>query len=67
MKNAVNHNVVAALGVHRCGGQDVQDGGGTGFQLCQVRLLLTHQQALEGELLLALLFDGGLFLFALGQ
>ena len=44
-----------------------EENGGTGLQFRQVRLFLTHYQALDGELLLVRFFDGDLLLFGLGR
>ena len=63
MKNAVHYDVVPAFGVDGGGGQNVQDGGGAGLQLGEVGLLLAHDQAFEGKLLV-LFFDRRFFFFA---
>ena len=62
MKNAVHYDVVPAFGVDGGGGENVQNGGGPGLQLGEVGLLLAHNQALEGKLLV-LFFDRRFLLF----
>lgn len=50
MKNAVHYDVVTAFGVHRGGGQNIQNGGGAGFQLGKIRFFLPKEEAFQKRL-----------------
>jgi hypothetical protein len=62
MKNAVHYDAVTAFGVDGGRRENVQDGGRPGLQFREVGLLLAHNQALEGKLLV-LFFDRRFLLF----
>ena len=63
MKNAVHYDAVTAFGVDGGRRENVQDSGRPGLQFREVGLLLAHNQALEGKLLV-LFFDRRFLLFA---
>ena len=52
MKNAVHYDVVTAFRINGGGGENVQNGGGAGFQLGEIRLFRAEQQPFQKRLLL---------------
>lgn len=52
MKNAVHYDVVTAFRINGGGGENIQNGGGAGFQLGEIRPFRTEQQPFQKRLLL---------------